>query len=61
MNRALVLLAQADVDKVAKQAKSWYQLLVANIEKYWYISIPAGFVLAFVVIIYIAKWKWSQT
>lgn len=61
MDQVLVLLAQANVDKVAQQAKGWWQVLVANIEKYWYISIPGGFVLAFVVVIYIAKWKWSQT
>jgi len=61
MDTVLLLLAQADVDKAARQAKAWYQVAVSNIETYWYISIPGGFVLAFVVVIYVAKWKWSNT
>ncbi len=60
MDAVLVLLAQADADKIAKQAKSGYTQLVALIERYWYISIPAAFVLCFVVILYIAKWKMSR-
>ena len=60
MDSVLLLVAQADADKIAKQAKGAYAKLVVLIETYWYISIPAGFVLCFVVFIYIAKWKWSR-
>lgn len=60
MDHVLLLLAQADVDKIAKQAKSWYVVAEAAMEKYWYISVPGGFVLCFVAAIAVARWKWSR-
>ena len=60
MDGALWLLGQADAKKIAKQAESFFQTAKAWAYEHWYISIPAVFVLAFVVMIYWAKWKWSK-